>query len=88
MVPDGNKLASGDLVFNVIYKHPRRHKSRFYVEPCKRQETVTVSMSTVYIKKIEVKALTRKIELPQRNFLRFLTQSKNTRQRPFRNYGH
>ena len=88
MESDGNKLSSYDLVCNAVYTYPVRHKSRFYVEPCKRQETVTVSMSTVYIKKIEVKALTRKIELPQRNFLRFLTQSKNTRQRPFRNYGH
>ena len=44
VVPDGNKLASGDLVFNVIYKHHGRHKSRFHVEPCKRQESVTESM--------------------------------------------
>ena len=73
VVLDGNKLASSDLLFNVICKHPRRHKSRFYVEPCKGQETVTISTSTVYIPSIDIKVWTQKSELPQANFLRFLT---------------
>ena len=42
MESDGNKLASGDLVCNTIYKYPEWHKSRFNDEPCKKQNNVTV----------------------------------------------
>ena len=35
---DGNKFASGDLVCDSIYTSPGRHKSRFYVEPYKKQK--------------------------------------------------
>ena len=39
---DGNKLSSGDLVCNVIYKYPGRHKSCLYVNSCKKQKYVTL----------------------------------------------
>ena len=48
--PDGNKLTSGDLVFNAIYKSPGRHKSQFYVEPYKKQKCNCVNDHSCYSK--------------------------------------
>ena len=83
MESDGNKLASGDLVCNTIYKYTEWHKSRFNAEPCKKQKNETVSMKKVSITDIDVKFWTRKSELPQGNFLRSIPQSEITRQRDF-----
>ena len=41
-------------------------------------------MYTVAIPNLEVKVWTRKRELTQKNFLRYLTQPEITRQRPFK----
>ena len=35
---DGNKLAYGYRSCSAIYTFPGWHKSRFYVEPCKRKK--------------------------------------------------
>ena len=68
----GNKLVS-----------PGNHKSRFYVNPCKIQRTVTVSMNALAIPNIDVKFWTKKSEFPQGDLLHSLTQSEITKQRPF-----
>ena len=83
MESDINQLTSGDLFCNAIYTSPGRHKSRFYVERCKRQKYVTVSMSKVGIPNIDIKVWSRKSELPQVNFLHSLTQTEITIKRPF-----
>ena len=48
-----------------------------------KKKGVTVSIYMVAIPNIDVKVWTRKSDLPQVNLLRFLTQPKITRQRPF-----
>ena len=58
---DGNQLASGELFCNSIYTSPRQPKSHFYAEPCKRQESVTVSMRTVAILNLEIRLIPRKM---------------------------
>ena len=45
---------------------------------------MTVSVSIVFIKNIDIKVWTQNSELPQGNFLRSLTQPEITRQRPLK----
>ena len=60
MEPDGNKLASGYLFCNTIYKYTGMHKSNLYIDPCKRQKSVTVSMRTVSISNLDIKVWNQK----------------------------
>ena len=79
----GNKLASGEL-FAIQYTHILDvKKTRFYVDPFKRQKYVTVPMSTVSIQNIYIKFWTHKSEFPLVNYLCSLTKTKITRQRTF-----
>ena len=82
MEPDGNTLSSYELVCNEIYTSTGRHKSSFYVDPFKRQKTVTVSIRKVSIPNIDIKVWTRKSELLLGNYLHYLTQPESTRQKP------
>ena len=54
MESDGNKLSYGDLVCNNIYTSTVWPKLIFYIDPCKRKQSVTVSVRTVAIPNIEV----------------------------------
>ena len=49
--------------------------SHFYVEICKRQKLVTVSIRTVYITNIDIKVWTWISEFPQENLLCSLKQT-------------
>ena len=74
MESGGNKLASGEPVFNEINQYPKWHKSCYYVDSCQRQKYITVSIMTVAILNIEAKFWTWKNEFPQGSYLCSLTQ--------------
>ena len=53
---DGNKLESGDLIFNYIFKYPGQPKSKLYVDLRKIERYVILLMRKVAIPNLDVKS--------------------------------